>query len=92
MTTTRPESPAPGTAPYDPLRLCIYSTVALIAWVAGPWAVAFFALLGLIGYGRAARAGLTRSKCYLRDVRLVITYLAGLFTAGLAGIVWMFLR
>jgi hypothetical protein len=61
--------------PYDPLRLCIYATVALLAWLLGPWAVAAFAALGLAGYVRARRAGLLQSKCVLRDTRLVIGYL-----------------
>lgn len=61
--------------PYDPLRLCVYATVALLAWLLGPVAVAAFAGLGLIGYIRARRAGLQHSKCALRDTRLVIAYL-----------------
>lgn len=47
--------------PYDPLRLCVYATVALLAWLLGPWAVAGFAALGLVGYVRARRAGLMHS-------------------------------
>lgn len=61
--------------PYDPLRLCVYATVALLAWLLGPAMVAVFAGLGLIGYIRARRAGLQHSKCALRDTRLVIAYL-----------------
>ena len=79
--TTPPAPPTPP-APYDPLRLCIYSTVALIAWLAGPFAVIFFAGLGLVGYVRARRAGLLRSKCFLRDTRLVIGYLSLLILIG----------
>lgn len=75
-------------APYDPLRLCVYATIALIAWLLGPWAVAGFAVLGFAGYWRARRAGLTRSRCFLRDTRLVLGYLALLALAGLAGIGW----
>jgi hypothetical protein len=89
--STIPDStrPTPATpAGYDPLRLCIYSTVALIAWLAGPFAVVFFAGLGLAGYVRARRAGLTRSKCYLRDTRLVIGYLSLLVLAAGAAGVW----
>jgi hypothetical protein len=78
-------SEAPRT-PYDPLRLCVYATIALIAWLLGPWAVAGFAVLGFAGYWRARRAGLTRSRCLLRDTRLVLGYLALLALAGLAGI------
>jgi hypothetical protein len=97
MTTSQPPAPAgpatPGT--YDPLRLCVYTTVALLAWLTGPVAVTFFAGLGLAGYVRARRAGLTRSKCLLRDTRLVIAYLVVLAVAGLAGIahaVWQLVR
>jgi hypothetical protein len=88
-------SAAPGApaapAAYDPLRLCIYSTVALIAWLAGPFAVIFFAGLGLAGYVRARRAGLTRSKCFLRDTRLVIGYLSLLVVAAMTAVVWRLL-
>ena len=77
-----------GRTPYDPLRLCVYATIALLAWILGPVAVAGFAALGFVGYWRARRAGLTRSRCVLRDTRLVLTYLAALGLAGLAGIGW----
>jgi hypothetical protein len=73
---------------YDPLRLCVYATVALIAWLTGPLAVIFFAGLGLVGYIRARRAGLTRSKCLLRDTRLVIGYLVLLVAAAAASVIW----
>ena len=52
---------------YDPLRLCVFTTVALLTWVLGPAVVVAFAALGFTGYLRARRAGLTRSKCVLRD-------------------------
>jgi hypothetical protein len=74
--------------PYDPLRLCVYATIALIAWAAGPWAVVGFAALGFAGYWRARRAGLTRSRCLLRDTRLVLAYLGVLALVGLAGAAW----
>lgn len=76
---------------YDPLRLCVYATVALLAWLLGPWAVLGFALLGLIGYVRARRAGLLQSKCVLRDTRLVIGYLALVGTTAAVAITWPFL-
>jgi hypothetical protein len=77
-------------APYDPLRLCIFATIALLGWLLGPVALLLFAGLGLAGYTRAYRAGLTRSKCFLRDTRLVIGYLALLAAAGVLGIVaWL---
>ncbi|HET9519344.1 MAG TPA: hypothetical protein VFO77_16595 [Actinoplanes sp.] len=77
--------------PYDPLRLCVYATVALIAWLVGPLAVVGFAALGFVGYWRARRAGLKRSRCLLRDTRLVLGYLAALALAGLAGVAWQIL-
>ena len=77
-------------APFDPLRLCIFATIALLGWLLGPVALLGFAVLGLVGYTRAYRAGLTRSKCFLRDTRLVIAYLALLAVAGSAGVaVWI---
>lgn len=79
--------PEEGGAPFDPLRLCIFATVALLGWLAGPFALAVFAALGFAGYWKARRAGLTRSQCLLRDTRLVLAYL-GLLVV-LAGVgVW----
>ena len=77
--------------PFDPLRLCVFATVALITWLVGPLALAGFAALGLAGYVRARRAGLTRSRCLLRDVRLVIAYLSVLVVVGLVFAVRPFL-
>lgn len=73
--------------PFDPLRLCVFATVSLVTWLVGPLALAGFAALGLAGYVRARRAGLTRSRCVLRDVRLVIGYLAALVAVGAAAAV-----
>lgn len=73
--------------PYDPLRLCVYATVALLAWLLGPVMVAVFAGLGLIGYIRARRAGLRNSKCALRDTRLVIAYLGVIALVAVAATV-----
>jgi hypothetical protein len=70
------------------LRLCIYATIALLAWVFGPLAALGFGALGLVGYWRAWRGGLKRSRCFLRDTRLVLGYLALIVLAGLAGVVW----
>jgi hypothetical protein len=89
MTTfddTSAGTPAAKTDPYDPLRLCIFATVALLGWLAGPVAVLGFAALGLTAYVRAYRAGLTQSRCFLRDTRLVIGYLAMLAAAATVGI------
>lgn len=77
---------AGGEAPYDPLRLCIFATVALIAWLLGPVAVVGFAAVGFAGYWRARRAGLLRSRCKLGDTRIVLVYLAAVAAAGVAGI------
>ncbi len=90
MTAAAPPTPSDASStpvPYDPLRLCIFATVALIAWVAGPLAVVVFAGLGFAGYLRARRAGLERSKCVLRDTRLVLAYLGILAVAGAVGVV-----
>lgn len=67
--------PPPGTAPFDPLRLCVFTTVAVIACVFGPLAVLAFALIAIRGYSRARRAGLMRSRCKLGDTRAVLAYL-----------------
>jgi hypothetical protein len=82
-----PTAESTTAVPYDPLRLCIVPTIALIAWVAGPFAVVFFAGLGFAGYLRARRAGLERSKCFLRDTRLVLAYLGLVAVAGAVGVV-----
>jgi hypothetical protein len=74
----------PGAA-FDPLKLCVFATVALLGWLLGPLAVAFFGGLGFLGYLRARRAGLLRSKCLLGDTRLVLVYLAALVALGATG-------
>ena len=71
-------------AAYDPLRLCVLTTVALLTWLIGPAVVAGLAALGFAGYVRARRSGLTSSRCILRDTRLVLAYLA---VAGLVGLI-----
>jgi hypothetical protein len=72
--------------PYDPLRLCIFATVAALGWLLGPLALLLFAVLGFTGYWKARRAGLARSKCLLGDTRIVLGYLALLAAAACAGI------
>ena len=71
--------PAP---PFDPLRLCVYTTVALLACLLGPIALLGFALLAIAGYARARRAGLLRSRCKLGDTRLVLVYLSVIAVAA----------
>lgn len=72
--------------PPDPLRLCVLATVALLGWMLGPVALLVFAGLGFVGYLRARRAGLLRSRCALGDTRLVLAYLALLVVAAAVGI------
>lgn len=82
-------TPPPVAQPevFDPLRLCIFATIALLGWLLGPIALVFFAGLGVVGYAKARRAGLLRSKCLLGDTRLVLTYLAALVVLGGAALV-----
>jgi len=82
------EADAPAAPPFDPLRLCVFATIALIAWLTGPVAVAIFAGVGFVGYLRARRAGLLRSRCKLGDTRIVLVYLALLIVVGVAATVW----
>jgi hypothetical protein len=80
-----PETDPQAPPPFDPLRLCIFATVALLGWLAGPIALAVFAAIGFIGYWKARRQGLKKSKCYLRDTRLVLAYLGILLASGVWG-------
>lgn len=76
--------PIPPPPIRDPLPLCVYTTVALLAWLLTPAAVAaLFGLLGVIAYARAWRAGLRKSDCKLGDPRLVMLYLGLVAAAGL---------
>jgi hypothetical protein len=79
-----------GTPPYDPLRLCVFATVALLGWVLGPVALLGFSVLAIVGYAKARRGGLLRSRCKLGDTRLVLLYLTVLAAAACVGIyVWI---
>ena len=69
-------------APFDPLRLCVYATVALIACALGPIALLGFSILAIAGYAKARRAGLLRSRCKIGDTRLVLVYLSVLAVAA----------
>jgi len=84
-TVSRPHigEPRLDAAALDPVRYCVYTTIALIAWaITPPAAVVWLSGLGLWGYGRAWRAGARRSRCLLRDIRVVIAYLGAAFVAG----------
>ena len=70
------ESVGDPPAPFDPLRLCVYATVALIACLLGPIALLGFSALAIAGYAKARRAGLLRSRCKIGDTRLVLVYLS----------------
>jgi hypothetical protein len=77
----------------DPLPLCIYTTVAVLAWCLSPALVAaLFALAGLHAYARAWRAGLRKSSCVLGDPRLVMLYLGLVALAGLSWTAWQVAR
>ena len=92
--TSSPEIPYPyqppgkASAPFDPLRLCIFTTISLLGWLLGPFAVVVFAVIGVVGYLSARRAGLLSSRCLLGDTRLVIGYLSLIGLAGVVGIVF----
>lgn len=90
--TTSTISAAP-TVTFDPIRFCVYTTVALLAWIASP-PVMVMAMsgLGLWAYWRAVRAGLTRSKCVLRNPKLVLLYLGTVFAAGAVGLAFEIVR
>lgn len=81
-----PETEPQPPATFDPLRLCVFATIALLGWATGPVALAVFAAVGFAGYWKARRRGLTKSKCYLRGTRLVLAYLGTVLAAGLWGI------
>lgn len=61
--------------PFDPLKLCVFTTIALLTCVFGPISLLVFAIIAIRGYARARRAGLTRSRCKLGDTRVVLAYL-----------------
>ena len=81
-------STAPRQEVHDPLRLCIFATVAALAWLAGPVALVFFALLGVRAYVLAIRGGLARTRCLWHDPRISVAYLGALALVGAAALVW----
>ena len=82
----RDDSVADPAPPFDPLRLCIYTTVALLAVLLGPVALLGFASLAIAGYAKARREGLLRSRCKLGDTRLVLAYLIVIAAAAAVAI------
>lgn len=77
----------------DPVRFCVFTTIALLALVFGPAPVLLaMALLGLRAYRRAMARGLTESRCVLRRPRLVLAYLGVAALVGAAGTVWQLSR
>jgi len=91
VATAGAERPRPIPPPpiRDPLPLCVYTTVALLAWFFSPALVAaLFALAGLGAYARAWRAGLRRSDCVLGDPRVVMLYLGLVAAAGVGWTAW----
>lgn len=92
MTTTTRHDPATAPETKDPLRLCVYTTIALLTWGLGPVVVVAFAVMGFAAYRAARRGGLLQSKCVLRDTRLVLTYLSLAVLAGTAGVVLQVVR
>ncbi|MBF0816375.1 hypothetical protein E4U02_08130 [Microbacterium paludicola] len=71
---------------FDPLKLCVFTTVALITCVFGPVALLVFSGVAIAGYARARRAGLLRSKCRLGDTRVVLLYLSVIAALSAAAI------
>lgn len=83
-----PIEPAVG----DPLRYCIWTTIALLAWLLTPAVLlAWFGSVGFVRYRRAWRAGLRRTDCWLRDPRWAMAYLGALAAAGVAWTAWKLL-
>jgi len=75
---------SPRSAAYDPLRFCIFTTIALLSWVLSPpVVVAALGGVGLWAYARARRQGLLQSRCILGDTRLVMAYLAAACLLGI---------
>lgn len=87
MTTVTRQDDTTAVRPRDPLRLCVYTTIALLTWLLGPVVVVAFAAGGFAAYRAARRGGLLRSDCVLRDTRLVLAYLLLAVVAGGAGVV-----
>ena len=74
--------------PIDPVRFCVLTTVALVAWLIGaPACIMLMSALGLWAYRRALRAGLTETRCYLKRPVVAMSYLAAAFIVAAGAIV-----
>jgi hypothetical protein len=81
--STQPFANGATPTTYDPIRFCVFTTVALLAWLFGPGPVlALMSGLGIWAYVNAWRRGLRETKCFLRDPRLVMGYLGTAFVVG----------
>ena len=79
--------PRPSGIP-DPVRFCVMTTVALLAWVLGPAVIVVaMSAIGLWAYRQAIRAGLTESRCKLKHPAWVLGYLTVALLAGVAGVI-----
>ena len=80
---TPPAASPPVPTGIDPLRFCVFTTIALLAWLLGaPAVVMAMSAMGLWAYGRAVRGGLQQTRCVLRRPKLVLGYLALAFVAA----------
>lgn len=87
-----PASLVPPAVP-DPLRYCIWATIALLAWLLTPAVLlVWFGGLGFARYLRAWRAGLRTTECWLRDPRWAMAYLGALALAGAGWAGWKLVR
>ena len=81
------EAPSSQKPALDPLRYCVMTTVALLAWLLSPPVmVVAMGGLGFWMYWGAVRGGLSRTRCVLRHPKLVLGYLALACVAGIVGI------
>lgn len=80
--------PTVGDPPHakDPLRLCVNTTVALLACLLGPIALLGFSVMAIVAYARARRAGVLRSRCILGSTRNVLVYLSAVAVIAAAAI------
>ena len=71
-------------ATLEPLRYCVATTVALIAWLLAPApTVATMGALGAWGYWLAIRHGLKDTRCILGRSWIVLLYLSLASAAGI---------